>query len=189
MSTKNLYTKQDKLEVKPLTTLDEHASYEIDPLEFNEAGKEAVDVINKQIAEMFMDDTPSVPKKPRVLFTVVKGNFTYPINNSVFEPNKATMMSGKNFKTNYKKQLEQYIFNNNDTLDPESLFAIIFLQELVSSSTKPITITSSKHISSLKHIVLGMNEFYTENKATLEAMHQMLNNSPEEALYEGKDSV
>lgn len=189
MATKTLYTKNDSLIKEPLELIDEPGSYTIDPEEFNEAGKEVVNSLQADIASIFNDNVSfsNRNEKKKPFFTTVKGKgkLHYAIGGTVFEPSRLTMTGGK-FKEKYKQQLEKYVFNTSDTIDPESLFSIVYIYELLANKTYPICITSSKHVRSIKPIVEALEEFYKEHYHTLTSIHHMLNTANTDKLFEGK---
>lgn len=189
MSTNNLYTKNDSIVKEPLQLIDEPGSYTIDPNEFNEEGQEVVDSLQADIASIFNDNVSfsDRPDKKKPFFTLAKGKgkLHYAIGGTVFEPSKLTMTGGK-FKEKYKQQLEKYVFNTSDTIDPESLFSIVYIYELIANKTFPICITSPKHVRSLKPIVEALDEFYKEHYHTLTSIHHMLNTGDPDKLFEEK---
>lgn len=189
MSSKNLYTKSDTITKQPLELIDEPGSYVIDPEEFNEEGQEVVNSLNANISDIFENNVSysNRPNMKKPFFTIVKGKgkLNYAISDSVFEPSRLTMTGGK-FKEKYKQQLEKYIFNTQDTIDPESLLSIVYVYELIANKNYPICISNPKYVRSLKTIAEALDEFFKEHYHTLSSIHHMLNTSNTEKLFEEK---
>lgn len=124
------------------------------------------------IKDIFTKEQESKPSAT-TFFTTGKGKIVFTLDNTIFSPVPVVLLSGKQFEEKYLKQLEAFIFNNHEQLDPDKLINLIFLFDYIKKDIVPITITTGKHKKLLPRIVSGLNTFFTKNYSVIASIHVM----------------
>jgi len=131
------------------------------------------DQLFKNIKDIFT--SPEAKPKTKNFFTQGKGVTAFNIDNSIFSPTPVTCLAGKRFEDKYVQQLESYIFNNKDELDPDKLIALIYIVGIVHKGHTPITIVTGKYRHLLPKIIAGLNKYFAKNYSTLFSIYTMFN--------------
>lgn len=127
------------------------------------------------IKDIFAENAPKTPRKREVYFVNHNTKIQFSIDRTIFEPSAIVRLSGKNFEQKYLEQLESYIFNNQDELDPEKLFALIYIIGYIKEGHFPIKLVTGKHRIQLPKIVNVFNTYFNKNRSVLFSMATMFN--------------
>ena len=111
----------------------------------------------------------------KVYFTTGKGKYKLDLDNSPLKPSPSVMLSYKSFETNYSKQLDAMIYNDQDELDVGKLIGLIQMVSLVKNNKDLIQVKSSKLSRTLPVIVKCINAFFVKNRSVIFGMEQMFN--------------
>lgn len=126
------------------------------------------------IRDMF--EKPTVTKRAFETFFVSHNTKVhFGIDRTIFEPSAIVRLSGKSFEKKYLEQLESYIYNSKDELDPEKLFAFIYLVDVIKKGQFPIKLVSGKHRIQLPKIIATFNTFFNKNYTVLTGISTMFN--------------
>lgn len=126
------------------------------------------------LKDMFANNKTPTAKK-ETFFVVGKGKIQFGIDNTIFAPSAVVRLSTKSFEEKYLAQLESYIYNNQEDLDPEKLFAIIFLVGFIREGKFPIKLVTGRHRMQLPKIVAVMNKFFNKNYSVVMGIYTMFN--------------
>jgi len=181
---KTLYTKQDNVELNEhLSTLNDKIVTES---KISVTEKEHLDdsnntsTINLNNNELFNDIkdifTNQKPQsKVKIFFTQKKGAISFNIDNTIFTPNPMVCLNSKRFEDKYLQQLESYIFNNEDELNPDNLITLIYITDIIQKGLTPITIVTGKYRYLLPKIISVLNKYFRENYSVLFSIYTMFN--------------
>lgn len=129
-------------------------------------GQDGSSKLFSNIKDMFANKVTATAKKET--FFVAKGSMAaFSIDRTIFEPTAIVRLSGKNFEAKYLAQLESYVFNSQAELDPDKLFAIIFLANLIKDGKFPIKLVTNKHRIQLARITTVFNTFFNKNHSVI----------------------
>jgi hypothetical protein len=125
----------------------------------------------KNIKDIFSAEskTPTVKR----YFTHGKGAVIFSVDGTIFEPTSVVCLAGKRFEEKYTKQIESFIFNDKEELDPDKLINLIFLVDFIKNDRVPITITTGRYKRLLPKIIASLNNFFIKNHSTLLSIHAM----------------
>lgn len=140
---------------------------------FNGNGATGTDLF-ANIKNMFTNNTPT-PGATIKYFTSGKSKVQFGLDKTIFEPHVVVRLSGKSFEKNYLQQLEGYIYNAKEELDPNNLFAIIYLMGFIKDGKFPIKLNSNKHRLQLVKITNTLNVFINKNYSVLVGISNMFN--------------
>lgn len=110
---------------------------------------------------------------PISYFSSAKGKVSMNIDKTGLEPTTATMLAGKRFEEVYYNQLESFIYNDSDKLNPDRLLELIMLQEYIDKGTLPIKIITGKYKGLTHKLVKTLNEFFNDNGKVIKSMSTM----------------
>lgn len=176
-----LYTKEQSID------MDEQIRKDLERL--NAANLKVTPPKEGEAPIVLRNGVSSIAKAPEgKIFTPYKGKLAFALE-GVLIPTPVVLLSGKNFETKYLRQLESFIFNNNDELDPEKLIHLIMLTTYVKMGNLPIQIICTKYPKHKERIVNAMNTFFTKNYNVLSSMCDMFTSSTSIAQpVEAKDT-
>lgn len=137
-------------------------------------GNDGTTKMFNNIKDMFTNDVKK-EQKTETYFTGKNTKFHFEIDRTIFEPSPVVRLSPKQFEKNYLQQLESYIYNTKDELDPEKLFALIYLVGYLKEGHFPIKLVSGKHRIQLPKIINTMNLFFNKNKSVIFGIATMFN--------------
>lgn len=127
------------------------------------------------IKDIFTKNAPKAPERAGTFFVLGKSKVQFSIDRSIFEPNAVTRLSGKRFEEKYLAQLESYIFNKQEDLDPNKLFGLIYLAGFIREGHFPIKIVSAQHHKQMSKIEKVMNLYFNKNYSVIMGIATMFN--------------
>lgn len=101
--------------------------------------------------------------------------FKYNIDNTIFSPNKLSLLQPRKFEEVYLQQLESYIFTSKEEIDTSKLFAIIYLFSHLNKNNYPVRIVTSNYIKLLPKVCKILNTFFNKNYNVIYSIYTMFN--------------
>lgn len=172
MSHKYLYTKEDSVNLSnKIEETTFRANKNNSTINKQQTTKLDNDELYNNIKDIFEKD--SVVKRNNIYFTSGKGKRIFNIDDTIFAPTPIVLLSSKNFEEMYMKQLESFIYNDKDSIDPDKLFMIIYIFNYINKKQYPITITSSKTNKLRDKIIKVMNTYFNKNYSIISSISTM----------------
>jgi hypothetical protein len=166
-------TTAQKHEPEPLIlfTKHRHRSGVMVPAKINEP---------EPVPEPTIDDMTEVMKvvKSRKLLTSVKRKQQVDLDHLLFKPSATTYLSGKNFKTVYRRQLQQHLLDAQDKGTPEALLSMaqVFGQALKHEDGIQLFSVSQKR--KLTDVIQVLIEFFRTNSFILYSTCGLMGEAP-----------
>lgn len=115
-------------------------------------------------------------KKPKEdFFAVKKGKHYYDLKNTSLAPNKLTLIGGK-LEERYTKQIENIVFTEEATINPDNLVPLLVLVEMIKNGKTPIVITCPGFNKIVPTLVKVLNVFVKDNFHVLDGIYHMFSN-------------
>ena len=130
------------------------------------------------IKDMFAEKANKPVVQPKIYFVEGKSKFHFGIDKTNLEPTAIVRLAGKNFEAKYLAQLESYLYNSKDELDPEKLMMFIYLVSFIEKDHFPIKIVTGRHRIQLPKIIKTLNIFFNKNWTVLSGIAKMFNAMP-----------
>lgn len=137
-------------------------------------GQDGSSQMFSNIKDMFASKV-AAPAKKETFFVNHQAKASFSIDRTIFEPSAIVRLSGKNFEAKYLAQLESYIYNGKDELEPDNLFAIIFIAGLLKEGKFPLKLITGKHRIQLPKIINVFNTFFNKNYSVIMGIYTMFN--------------
>lgn len=111
----------------------------------------------------------------QAVFTLSKtAKRTFGIDGTALAPTRRVLLAGAGFEAAYIKQLNDTLFNDQDTLDTGALMALTSLSDVAEESKRPIRLMSQALRQKLPTVCKALNDFYRENHKVIRGISQQL---------------
>lgn len=167
-----LYNKEDDFFQEEDTNLSTSAPSVIESEEDIKAEKERKEMIE------------SIKPIEGPIFTTGKTKNIFDITHTSLSPLRTTLTGG-NFKAKYKAQIENIVFSQSSVIDPEDIFALLVLVEMVKEGKYPIKLKGDGFKRLLPSITDVLDNFIRNNKPVLIGVLNMFKGTTELPSGEG----
>lgn len=123
-----------------------------------------------------------VPKGKIELFTIAKTSHKYNLDDSLLMPTTATLLSGKKFRDNYRKQLNKVIWSPDNVDNINALIEVSVLWSYITIDQYPLTLHISGYKKKRKEIIEVLNDFFNYNKTIIANIYRMVRDQMDSSI-------